>query len=123
MDKKPGLFDVWKLARRFTLHWKWPENKNIIDHALVQSPGFEALYDVQRPLLFAEDELSEAQVEETAVFFEKLEIQKRPKASKPVSNSASSIQSLLDGLDTDNNSGQKQSQRLMKMGESLMISS
>ena len=43
-----GTFDIFRMIRRFTLMWRWPENKNLIYRVLVTSAAFEEVYDVKQ---------------------------------------------------------------------------
>jgi hypothetical protein len=80
-----GSFDVWKLIRKFIIHWKWPENKGLIDRSLVCSPIFASVYHtVRHPLVTgigSEDLQSQVMTDSV----EKLEIQKKPREAKEVS--------------------------------------
>jgi hypothetical protein len=78
-------FDVWKLIRKFILHWKWPENKGLIDLSLVCSPIFHSIYYTVRHPLVTGTGSEDPRVQVMTDSFEKLEIQKRPRETKKVS--------------------------------------
>jgi hypothetical protein len=46
-----GTFDIFRLIRRFTLMWQWPENKDVVYRVLVTSAAFEEFYDVKQGVL------------------------------------------------------------------------
>lgn len=79
-----GEFDIWKLIRKFTLHWQWPQNKENVYQVLVMSPSFEALFEVNRhDSVLNESEFSQTQ--DTIGEFEQLDIKQRPKTLLKVS--------------------------------------
>jgi hypothetical protein len=79
-----GEFDIWKLIRKFTLHWQWPQNKGNVYQVLVMNPSFEALFEVNRhDSVLNESEFSQTQ--NTIGEFEQLDIKQRPMAPLKVS--------------------------------------
>jgi hypothetical protein len=79
-----GEFDIWKLIRKFTLHWQWPQNKENVYKVLLMSPSFEAHFKVNRhDSVLNESESS--QIQDTIREFEQLDIKQRPKALLKVS--------------------------------------
>ena len=77
-----GSFDVWELTRKFILHWKWPENKGLIDRSLVCSPNFASVYHPARHPLVTGTGSKDPKVQVMTDSVEKLEIQRRPREKK-----------------------------------------
>jgi hypothetical protein len=84
LSNSEGEFDIWKLIRRFTLHWQWPQNKGNVYQVLVMNSSFEALFEVSRhDSVLNKSEFSQTQ--DTIGEFKQLDIKQRPKALLKVS--------------------------------------
>ena len=79
--KKPlsNTFDIWKLIRKFTLQWQWPENKDGVDRVLIMNPSFAAFYEVKRHGS-TQDGSNSSQIQVSIGEFEQLDINQRPSA-------------------------------------------
>jgi hypothetical protein len=74
LKNKNGKFYVFQLVRRFTLHWKWPENVDIVERVLVQDLAFKASYCVERTWADSEPLASLSSDQALGQKFEKLHI-------------------------------------------------
>ncbi|KAN0066969.1 Protein kinase-like domain containing protein [Elaphomyces granulatus] len=76
LSNPEGTFDIWKLIRKFTLQWQWPENKDDVNRVLIMNPSFAAFYEVKRHCSTQDG----SQIQVSIGEFEQLDIKQRPSA-------------------------------------------
>ena len=81
LSNPEGTFTISELIRKYTLHWQWPENKEMIDRVLIRNPSFDAGYTVKRDARDANPDSEDLHRQTLAGALEKLHITQRSSAN------------------------------------------